>query len=557
MSEASEGYTAQTIPTTIAALDGARFVKLRPSSKRTFSEHGHLDARPWPIALAQDANYGLVLDGWGILVDFDHEDHAGWRERLAATPPLLRQRSMKGEHWVWRTPLGWRGRNRKFPEGAIRTGDVKSLGYFVGPGSTVKGWTYQLDELNPDAPTAPEWLMEYVTGFRESDAPDGGEGVDRIVDGAGRHDFLVRMGGSLRRAGLTPAAIERALIPINETLVEPPKTRAEVCTIAKSLSRYPTGGAEELGPLRPGGWVTAAEIVYAGDPVRWWLRGFVPRDELVMIYGKGGVGKSSFESWLAALITQRGGRVLFVGVEEPFRRFAWRASLNGADRNLLLSPEKASTITFPKDAQKLRESIELAGVDVVMFDSIYSHFGAMEGLNAAERARTVLGPLSEICKDLSVAIIGIFHENKAGALLGSVEMENVARYVLKASREAGKALRIDVHKTNLWNPGFAATFDGIEVEARDPDTGELQLEEVEEGKLEPLKLLVVERGVNIRSEGVTIDEIIDNEESTSTEDRVAGLIAENPEITNPEIAETLEISERTAGKYASLYRPKS
>ena len=490
----SKRYTEEIIPAPIAALAGARFGKLRPNSKRTYSAHGHLDAQPWPIVLPRGANYALILDGWGILVDFDREDTEGWRDRLRDTPPLIRQRSAKGEHWIWRTPPGWRGRNRKFP-----AGDVKSLGYFVGPGSTVNGWTYRLDELNPDAPYAPEWLMEYVTGFGSAgEATTGQEtdhGADVIVDGAGRHDFLVRIAGGLRRAGLSRTGIEAALGAVNEVVVSPPKLQADIKTIAKSTGRWQIAGAESLGPLRAGNMVMGNEVQLVQDPIRWWVRNYVPRGELVMVFGRGGSGKSSWASWLAAQVTQRGGRFHVITIEETFGLFLWRAHFNGANLSLISAPQNgASALKLPRDAGKLRDFIDLAQIDVLYFDSIYSHFASEQGLNAAERARACLSPLAEIAKETGCTILCTFHENKAGQLLGSVEMENVARYVLHAKRDDtpdDAPMKLRVHKTNGRDPHRSLIFRGRDVVMIDPSTGETQYEEVDDaGTLEPMKILV-------------------------------------------------------------------
>src|SRR5690606_30833659 len=54
----------------------------------------------------------------------------------------------------------------------------------------------------------------------------------------GRHDSLVSLAGSLRRKGLTPSAIEAALIEQNGSVCTPPLSEAEVRQIARSSAKW-------------------------------------------------------------------------------------------------------------------------------------------------------------------------------------------------------------------------------------------------------------------------------------------------------------------------------
>src|SRR5262249_30301806 len=59
-----------------------------------------------------------------------------------------------------------------------------------------------------------------------------------------RNTRLASLAGKLRRNGLSPEAIEAALIAENELRCDPPLPVAKVRRIAASIARYPAGGDE-------------------------------------------------------------------------------------------------------------------------------------------------------------------------------------------------------------------------------------------------------------------------------------------------------------------------
>lgn len=488
--------------TAVSAPQGAKVLPLAEGSKvPRAGGRGHLDAVPTvDLSLQPGENYGIALDGAFLVVDFDRPDQDHFADKLPAT---WTQKTRRGTHMLYRIPEGFKGKNARFS-----AGDIKVRGYIVGPGSEVQGSKYEL--VSPVDPVqAPQWLLDTVRSSENLDAPAGTNpdilGLDAVPDGE-RNNSLTRLGGLMRRLGLGEGAIATGLSALNEKVVDPPLALSEIRHIAKMVARYESVPGE-LGPLAPDGWITAADVSFVGPPTRWWVRGYVPKNELVMLYGKGGKGKSTWGSWLACEVTQRGGRFAFAGVEEPFVRFAARAVLGNAVPELLLKVPRASELTLPKDAPKLAEVLGITGVDVLYFDSIYAHFETVPGQNAAERARRCLSPLAEIAQEMGKTIVCVFHENKMGQLLGSLEMENVARVSLHASREDGKPLFISVDKTNLKRPEYHMTFEGQEMALSDPETGEVQMEEQDDGTLAPETVFVAKRGPDVARDTISLADI--------------------------------------------------
>jgi hypothetical protein len=500
------------VPDEVLSL-GVPLFPLKPGSKQPKDGgHGHLEAKPrttddgWRAA---SENYGIAMAPGFLVVDFDREDIAQWKDKL---PPTWRVKTRKGEHWMYTVPPGFKGSVGKFP-----SGDLKYNGYVVGPGSEVEGHTYELVAAVSPVP-APAWLLGYCSGTASeasvrTKSEESERGTDCIPDGGGRDGFLASLAGFGRRKGLSETGLRRLLAgAIERGVVEAgdnPKTAADVKRIARSAVKWEP--VQEEGSTYRDGIVFADHIELVGPPVRWWLHGFVPRGELVMMYGKGGIGKSTFASWLAAEVTKKGGNFLAVGVEEPFERFAWRAILGGAIRAQLGGMRNASRIKLPDDSEILAEIIKESKLDFMYFDSIYSHLTGTDGQNAAERARLCLGKLAELAQQTGTTILANFHENKAGQYLGSVEMVNVARCVLKASREHGKPLMIETGtaeaKSNLTAPEYRLAFGGTVRQLADIETGEVQLEEDETGKLRPMEMLIAERLDNVMVGTISIDEL--------------------------------------------------
>jgi len=198
--------------------------------------------RTWP-----DANIGILTGAPSglIVLDVDprHGGDATLDDLLTAHGPLPDTvESLTGgggRHIFFRHPGG------TIKSGAGRLGaglDVKAEGgYVVTPPSVhVSGKSYQW-ELSSDPgevppADAPPWLLALL-----QDTPAPAAAVSqggRIVDGQ-RGATLASLAGSMRRRGMTEAAILAALQADNRARCNPPLPDGKVAAIAKSIGRYP------------------------------------------------------------------------------------------------------------------------------------------------------------------------------------------------------------------------------------------------------------------------------------------------------------------------------
>lgn len=492
----ADDSTATFLPT------GARCFPLQPGKKIPATAHGHLDAR-LRSEVTILGNAGIALDNQWLLVDIDRpcDEATAFEQRLPAT---WTQVTGRGTHYLYRVPEAWTGRNTR--AGTPPFADLKCHGYLVAPGSVVtqpdgRSHTYACTNAVEPA-DAPPWLLAMLAApTTPVDAP--AEAAREHIP-LGQNDVaLTQIAGALRRFGYGPSFIGGALAGLFKMgLVEQDETRpytgADIARIARSAAAWEVGGVADgltLTTLQP---VVGNDLVRV--PVSWWVHGFIPRAHLVMLYGSKSRGKSTFGAWTAVEVTRKGGRFFYVGTEEAWQTFMFKAVLGGAVRERLFFHPDPRRLVLPGGLDTLLATLERD--DVVYFDSIYTHFATMKDADAAARARATLEPLAHAAQQLGITFIGCFHSNKAGQFLGSVEMVNVARHVLYVTRRGDGPTRVYVRWSNLLDPGYALTFTVNEMDGRDPANGAVQYEEGEDGALAVQRIRVAVRGENVETHGM-------------------------------------------------------
>lgn len=194
----------------------------------------------WP-----NSNVGIVTGNSSGLIVLDVDPRHGGDNSLQGliqdyggipeTPRVITGGG--GQHFYFRTSLTTIRNKTNIRPGLDLRGEG---GYIVAPPSLHKSkrhyeWEGQLS-IEKIA-ELPEWLLEIVEAPKHLH-----ETGDKILEGK-RHDFLVRKGGSLRRAGLSGAPLYLALQSLNQEQCLPPLPENEVRNISSGVSRYPSDGS--------------------------------------------------------------------------------------------------------------------------------------------------------------------------------------------------------------------------------------------------------------------------------------------------------------------------
>lgn len=244
-----QAVTLTTLDHALAyAARGWPILPLQPRGKAPLGAlvpHGVKDAttdaatvRAW-WAARPDANIGIATGGRFFVLDVDPR-HGG-EESLAdlvaqhgdlpATVECLTGGGGRHLYFAW--PAGAQRLAGKLGPGL----DLKGAGgYVVAPPSVHpngRSYTWEVGGHPDDVPIAPapRWLLD-LAGPAGAAQPDGS-----IVAGE-RNATLTSLAGSMRRRGMTPEAIEAALLAENAARCEPPLDGAEVRRIAHSVARY-------------------------------------------------------------------------------------------------------------------------------------------------------------------------------------------------------------------------------------------------------------------------------------------------------------------------------
>jgi energy-coupling factor transporter ATP-binding protein EcfA2 len=372
---------------------------------------------------------------------------------------------------------------------------------------------------------------------------------DRLPQGV-QDDALVALAGWVREHQLwrfSEEGIYHLLLAVtsNGTLDQDPRrpyTERDCRRIARSIAAHPAG--DPSFEIKRSRLVWDTPIV--GEPADWWLHGFVPKGELVMLYGAKAAGKSTTGSWLSTVVTQAGGTFLHIGVEEPHARFRGRAVIGGAVNSRLAG--WVDSFRLPHDVAELEELVTEHRIDFVYFDSIYSHFSAPRGTLENTRARGNLEPLAQMAQRTGATVLGSFHDRRSdGSYMGSTEMVNVARVVLKLTRPRGGSSRLAYEVGNYPEPGYELRLDAEERVLTDPVTGEVQMERQRDGSLKPQKLRVVVAVEEIPEGGTSADLA----EAGSVDHGQLARELSNDGLSSADIAGRLQLSVRAVKRFLS------
>jgi len=391
-----------------------------------------------------------------VVLDVDGAEGAATLEQQHELDPTPFSNTAKGGHYIFRHPGDVELRNftRKLP-GLDFRGDG---GYIVAPPSVHQsGHVYSWGVWPHQQPPAdlPGWLRALVgsNGHAPTATTPPAE-TERIAEGR-RNDALTKLGGSMRRRGFTPKAIEAALIEENERRCDPPLSEKEVREIARSVGRYepsaPINGKapreQDTRPLPTP--ICMADVEDAEVEWLWYPR--VPVGFLTAIEGDPGEGKSFIGCAIATAVslgrglpgmeaTEPGHSLLLTAEDHLGATVKKRLREMGADLDRIMAISEAFSLD-DAGLQHLDTLIVSLSAKLVVLDPIVAFLSAELDLHRANEVRSILSRLAHTAEAHRCAIVIIRHLSKGTASKniyrgqGSIDFTAACRSVLLAGHD--------------------------------------------------------------------------------------------------------------------------
>jgi hypothetical protein len=232
---------------------GWRVFPCRPKGKEPLTPSGFKNAtteeaqirvwwQTWP-----DANVAIATGNGLYVLDLDGPDgEVSVQGREIPDGPQVT--TGKGRHCYFKTEEPLRLFTGKLPHVDGRG----EGGYVIAPPSVhPSGAVYRWTEGNKDIPlpVCPEWLAELARPKAVLTPSPRTDGEEQAILAGQRNASLTSLAGTMRKRGMSPAAIEAALLEENRDKCTPPLSEDEVRRIAASVAKYPAG-AEDDAELR-------------------------------------------------------------------------------------------------------------------------------------------------------------------------------------------------------------------------------------------------------------------------------------------------------------------
>jgi hypothetical protein len=312
--------------------------------------------------------------------------------------------------------------------------------YVVGAGSihpkTLKPYLL-LEVPEGRIPPIPDALVDYLELLIAASAQKPAKSKEPILAArqgkvpiGQRHDYLKTKAAAWRNAKppMTMPVLEAALLREYEENCEhspgddlkDPKHLLDVHNIAEwAMSQEGSTAPFEVKILA----TKYSEITSAAQ--EWLLKGYLPKNAEVFMFGKKGIGKTKICDWLNAQINAIGKRVIRFNLEDPDAE-TLKPALYAAGGNLELTQLVDRKAVASKDGKTYPTAIDFSNpahiaalktlirefeAAAVMIEPINNYKGKAKAISEDDM-RPIHMALSEVAEELDICILVVSHENR-------------------------------------------------------------------------------------------------------------------------------------------------
>ncbi len=349
--------------------------------------------------------------------------------------------------------------------------------YIVIPPSVhPSGHVYRYSDDSLPIPPCPAWLLALILGHSQAGAQDrqsspaAGAVASQPIGKGGRTNRLVSLAGSVHKRGMTPEAIEAALLKEN-TQFAPPLPEEKVKAIAHDIpTRYPNpadeGRASGFRLERLGDLLAKPDV-----PPDYLVDGLLVRGTVSAVVAKPKVGKSTLARLLCLAVatgkefldrSTRQGACIYLAMEERKEEITADFRAMGADGTEAID---IHADTAPAGAiSALVDLVRNQRPALVVIDPLF-RLAHIRDEKAYAEVYAALGPLIDTARETDTHILVTHHSGKAqkadaiDSPLGSTALGGAVSAVIVLKRSDSYRSVQSVQRIGMDMPETVLSFD--------------------------------------------------------------------------------------------------
>lgn len=320
--------------------------------------------------------------------------------------------------------------------GIIPHVDIRAKGGFVNCLGENENACYEMlaiptkENLN-DYKKLPKPIIEAI-GALQANINSGNpkEPIGDKISSGNRNHSLARIGGALRRLGMSQEQIEANLLNTNKTMCDPPLPDSEVKKIAKSISRYKPGQSKENrddGHKPSFDWHTKlqthTELIQKDlPPIKFLIDQILAIPGLGVIGGKKKTGKSYLVLDLAVAVAQGGQflglntikvRVVYFALEDGERRIRQRLLQKKAPNDLdIIYFYEWPPLNTDLGRKQFIDMIKELHPRLAIIDTLASSKNKLIDENDNNQMADFINWIHKVCIDYDLSILIVAHHGK-------------------------------------------------------------------------------------------------------------------------------------------------